>query len=299
MPKIPLMKEMTNEPACIWPVGACLGEGPVWSAAEQAVWFVDIKGKQIHRFEPMTSQSRSWSAPSEPGFVLPVRGGGFVAGLKTGLHRFDPRSGEFTLIKTVEPPHLDNRLNDGFVDASGRLWFGSMHDPETASTGVLYRFERDGSCVPCDTGYCVTNGPAMSPDGKTLYHVDTLGQTIYAFDVAADGALAKKRVFARIDQPNVYPDGPVVDQEGFLWSGLFGGWGLLRFNPQGKVVDEIKLPCANVTKAAFGDDDLRTLYITTAWVGLSDVQRNEQPQAGALFSVRVDTPGLPQHAVHL
>lgn len=271
----------------------------MWSAVERAVWFVDIKRKQIHRFDPQTQQGRTWNAPSEPGFVLPVRGGGFVAGLKTGLHRFDPRSGDFTLIKTVEPPHLNNRLNDGFVDPEGRLWFGSMHDPETEQSGVLYRFDRDGHCVPCDQDYCVTNGPAMSPDGKTLYHVDTLGQTIYAFDVASDGALSRKRVFARIDRPNVYPDGPIVDRDGYVWSGLFGGWGLVRFSPSGEIVDEIKLPCANVTKAAFGGDDLRTLYITTAWVGLDDAQRNAQPQAGGLFSVRVETGGMPQNEIHL
>jgi D-xylonolactonase len=293
------MDVMPREVACVWPVGARLGEGPMWSAAERAVWFVDIKSKKIHRFDAATGEGRSWDAPAEPGFVLPVAGGGFVAGLKTGLHRFDPRSGEFTLIKQVEPPHLDNRLNDGFVDAAGRLWFGSMHDPETESSGVLYRFERDGNCVPCDTGYCVTNGPAMSPDGKTLYHVDTVGQTIYAFDVAPDGTLANKRLFARIEQAGAYPDGPIVDQEGCIWLGLFGGWGLVRFAPTGEPIDRIELPCANVTKAAFGDDDLRTLYITTAWVGLNDAQRNSQPYAGALFRTRIDTPGLPQHAVVL
>jgi sugar lactone lactonase YvrE len=290
---------MTKEVACVWPVGACLGEGPVWSAAEQAVWFVDIKRKKIHRFDTRTEQGRSWDAPSEPGFVLPVRDGGFVAGLKTGLHRFDPRSGDFTLIATVEPAHLENRLNDGYVDANGRLWFGSMHDPETKRTGVLYRFERDGTCVPCDTDYCVTNGPCVSPDGETLYHIDTLGQVIYAFDLAKDGALSNKRVFARIDQENVYPDGPVVDAEGCIWCGLFGGWGLVRFSPRGEVLERIELPCANATKAAFGGDDLRTLYITTAWMGLSDAHRNAQLLAGGLFSVRTDTPGLPQNAVHL
>jgi D-xylonolactonase len=288
-----------KEPTCIWPVGACLGEGPVWSAAERAVWFVDIKSRRIHRFDPHTRQGKSFDAPSEPGFVLPVRGGGFIAGLKSGLHRFDPRSGEFTLVKTVEPAHLNNRLNDGYVDAAGRLWFGSMHDPETEPSGVLYRFERDGACVPCDSNYIVTNGPAMSPDGKTLYHVDTLAQTIYAFDVASDGALTRKRVFARIDRPKVYPDGPIVDRDGCIWCGLFGGWGLLRFDPNGAIVDEIKLPCANVTKAAFGGDDLRTLYITTAWVGLDDAQRNAQPLAGGLFSVEVDVPGLPQNEIDL
>lgn len=284
---------------CVFPVGACLGEGPMWSAEEQAVWFVDIKGKRIHRFDTNSEQARSWDAPSAPGFILPARGGGFVTGLKTGLHRFDPRSGDFTLIKRVEPAHLNNRLNDGYVDSSGRLWFGSMHDPESEKSGVLYRLERDGECVPCDSGYCVTNGPAMSPDGKTLYHVDTTDQVIYAFDVEVSGSLVNKRVFARIEQPNVHPDGPVVDQEGCIWSGLFAGWGLVRFSPNGEVLEKVPLPCAHVTKAAFGGDDLRTLYITTGWAGLSDADRNAQPQAGGLFKVQVDTPGLPQHAALL
>lgn len=289
------MKEVT----CVWPVGACLGEGPMWSAAERALWFVDIKGKKIHRFDPASGEGRSWDAPAEPGFILPVAGGGYVTGLKTGLHRFDPRSGEFTLIKQVEPSHLDNRLNDGFVDASGRLWFGSMHDPETSDSGALYRFDRDAGCIACDTGYRVTNGPAMCPQGKTLYHVDTVGQKVYAFDVAGDGSLSNKRLFSRIEQAGAYPDGPIVDQEGCIWLGLFGGWGLVRLSPQGEELERIELPCANVTKAAFADDDLRTLYITTAWVGLDDAQRNAQPHAGGLFRVRIDTPGLPQHAAKL
>jgi sugar lactone lactonase YvrE len=122
---------------------------------------------------------------------------------------------------------------------------------------------------------------------------------IYAFDLAQDGALSNKRVFARIEQPKVYPDGPVVDVEGCIWSGLFGGWGLARYSPAGTLIERIEVPCANVTKAAFGGDDLRTLFITTAWVGLSDADRNTQPQAGGLFSVRVATAGLPQYAVHL
>jgi sugar lactone lactonase YvrE len=223
--------------------------------------------------------------------MLPVRDGGFIAGLKTGLHRFDPRSGRFTLIKTVEPPELDNRLNDGFVDSSGRLWFGSMHDPETKPSGVLYRFDRDGNCIPCDAGYCVTNGPAMSPDGRTLYHVDTLGQTIYAFDVASDGTLSRKRVFARIERPNVYPDGPVVDRDGYLWSGLFGGWGLVRFSPQGQVVAEIRLPCANVIRrrsaaTIFGPYTSRPHG--SAWMKRTATRSRRQARCSACASKRRD-----------
>jgi sugar lactone lactonase YvrE len=204
----------------------------------------------------------------------------------------------FSFMTAVEDPTLDNRLNDGFVDYRGRLWLGSMHDPEEALTGALYRL--DGEHLKrCDQGYCITNGPAMSPDGRVLYHTDTLEKVIYAFDVGDDGELASKRVFARIEDGAGYPDGPAVDAEGFLWTGLFGGWGVRRYSPQGEVAGFVRFPCANVTKIAFGGPDLKTVYATTAWKGLSEAQRAEQPLAGGVFRFEVDTPGLPQHEVRL
>jgi sugar lactone lactonase YvrE len=282
---------------CLWPVEAELGEGPVWSAGEGAVWFVDIKGRHIHRFDPATGERRSWDAPSNPGFLAPLRGGGWLAGLKSGLHRFDPASGGFELLSLVEPAEPDNRLNDGCVDRSGRLWFGSMHDLETDPTGALYRLDPDGTLQAHDDGYVITNGPAFSPDGRTAYHTDTLERTIYAFDVGEDGALSRKRVFARIDRG--YPDGPAVDAEGCVWTALFAGWGLNRYAPDGTLMEHVTFPVANVTKPAFGGEDLRTVYCTTAWKGLSAAERSAQPLAGGLFAFRADTPGLPQREVRL
>jgi xylono-1,5-lactonase len=281
---------------CVWPVGAQLGEGPFWSAAEEAVWFVDIKGKAIHRFHEPTGERRSWSAPSEPGFVLPVRGGGMVAGLKSGLHRFDPATGEFKLLRKVEPTKPGNRLNDGYVDAEGHLWFGSMDDAETEPSGALYQLTDNGVHAR-DDRYVITNGPTVSPDGRTLYHVDTLKKIVYAFDKGRDGTLSRRREFARIGDGDGHPDGPIVDTEGNIWQSLFGGWGINRFSPDGRKLSKLALPVANVTKAAFGGKDLRTLYITTAWKGLSSEDRAKQPLAGGLFRVRVEARGLPQNLI--
>lgn len=285
-----------SEVECVWPVGAVLGEGPVWSAAEQAVWFVDIKAPKIHRFHPATGEQRSWSAPDRIGFLLPVRDGGMIAGLKTGLHRFNPDTGNFTLAHVVEPHAPNNRLNDGFVDSEGFLWFGSMDDTEEEPSGALYQLGDDG-CIRRDPGYVVSNGPAESPDGRTLYHTDTLAGIIYAFDRARNGQLSNKRVFVRLPAGAGYPDGPIVDAEGCVWTGVFGGWGLKRYSPQGELVGEIRLPCSAVTKAAFAGDDLKTLYITTAHVALSPEERRQQPLAGGLFRARIDVPGLPQGTV--
>jgi D-xylonolactonase len=268
----------------------------LWSAEEQAVWFVDIKGPAIHRYHPASGERRSWAAPARVGFLALVRDGGMIAGLKTGLHRFNPETGNFTLLHVVEPHAPNNRLNDGFVDSEGFLWFGSMDDTEEDPSGALYQLGPEG-CIRRDPGYVVTNGPAESPDGRTLYHTDTLAGIIYAFDRARGGQLSNKRVFVRIPAGDGYPDGPIVDVEGCVWTGLFGGWALKRFSPQGKLLDEIRLPCSAVTKAAFADDDLRTLYITTAHVALSPEERKQQPLAGGLFRARIAVPGLPQGIV--
>ena len=281
---------------CVLQCACELGEGPVWRAADRSVWFVDIKGLRVHQYEPETGAAWSWLAPAQPGFIAPSDGGAWIAGLKTGLHRFDPANGGFERMATVEDASFDNRLNDGCVDAHGRLWFGSMHDGETNETGALYRYDGRG-VVRMDDGYCITNGPAVSPDGRTLYHTDTLKKVIYAFDLADDGSLSNKRVFAQIEAGAGYPDGPTVDAEGCVWTGLFAGWGVRRYSPAGEPIGFVKLPVANVTKIAFGGDDLKTAYATTAWKGLSAAERQAQPLAGGLFAFAAETPGLPQPQV--
>jgi sugar lactone lactonase YvrE len=276
----------------VWTVGAELGEGPVWVAEDRAVYFVDIKAPRIHRLEPETGAQASWPAPAPVGFIVPVRSGGFVCGLQGGLHRFDPADGGFERLCSVEPDRPGNRVNDGFVDPAGRLWFGTMDDAEREAVGALYCWDSRGRPAQRDAGYGVTNGPAVSPDGRTLYHADSPKQTIYAFDLAADGGLSSKRMFVRTKDG--YPDGMAVDAEGCLWTALFAGGRIERYSPDGRLIGQVPFPCANVTKLAFGSDDLRTVYATTARLHLSPQERERQPQAGHLFRFRVETPGLPQ-----
>jgi sugar lactone lactonase YvrE len=285
-----------REPECVWPLAAELGEGPLWSAHEQALWFVDIKGQKVHRYDARTGEGRSWDAPAPPGFLAPAKSGGFIAGLKTGLHRFDPQTGAFTFMHSVEPHRPGNRLNDGAVDPQGRLWFGSMDDAEAESTGALYRLDAKGP-REMDPGICITNGPAFSADGRILYHTDTLKREVYAFDVADDGTLSNKRLFIRIDEGDGHPDGSTGDSEACVWVGLFGGWSARRYSSEGVSLATVEFPCANITKLAFGGPDLRTAYATTAWKGLSAEERMQQPLAGGLFRFQVDVPGQPQAEV--
>jgi len=274
----------------VWSLGATLGEGPVWDARDAALWFVDIKQHRVHRFDPVSGETRSFDAPGQVGWVLPAADGGFLAGLQTGLHRFDPESGAFTLLTAVEPDRPGNRLNDATVAADGAVWFGSMDDGETDVTGQVHRFHAGTLTTSTIPPVVITNGPAVSPDGGTLYHVDTLGHTIHA--VPVDGATTgTPRLFATIDAADGYPDGVTVDAEGGVWVGLWGGWSARRYAPDGTLDRIVRFPVANITKVAFGGDDLRTGFATSASKGLSDEDRADQPEAGSLFAFDVDVPG--------
>ena len=280
---------------CVWPVEAVLGEGPVWSPADRTLWFVDIKGSRIHALNEQTGARRSFVTPEYSAFVFPDSRGGMLCGLRSGLYRFDPARNHFDLLMRVDAAHPDNRLNDGYVDSEGRLWFGSMDDREREPTGSLYRLAGD-ELERMDAGYVITNGPAMSPDGRVLYHVDTQRRCVHAFDVDRRGALSGKRIFVSLDSGDGFPDGPAVDSAGNVWLAMFGGWGVRCYSPTGDLLRTIDVPVAQCTKVAFGGVDLKSLYITTATVGLSGEQRMRQKLAGGLFRCRVDVAGHAAHA---
>jgi sugar lactone lactonase YvrE len=281
---------MASKPRAVWEVAAELGEGPVW--VDGALWFTDIKKHQVHRFDPASADKRTWQAPEQIGFVLPARSGTFIAGLQSGLHRFDPASGEFSLLKRVEPDRPTNRLNDGVVDGSGRLWFGTMDNGETDRSGSFYRYAC-GELAPTGiSGIAITNGPAVSPDGNRLDWVDTLERTISACEIGEDGALGPSRLVVTIEDGGGYPDGPTTDAEGCVWISLYGGGEARRYSPSGELLQRVRFPVANITKVAFGGDELRTAYATTARQKMSAEEIARQPQIGHLFACSVEVPGL-------
>lgn len=278
-------------PRCLWEAGAILGEGACWDPVGPYVWFTDIKGRKIHRLDPATGARQSWDTPDQPGFALPRAGGGLVVGMPYGLYHFDSGTGAFTQIISVEGDRYGNRLNDGFCDAQGRLWFGSMDDAGKEPTGALYRWT-GGNPVMMEDGIIITNGPTISADGRTLYHTDTMGRTTFAYDLSAEGTLSNKRVFAQIEDGAGYPDGMAVDVEGCVWIALYAGWGIRRYAPDGTLLGKVPFPVANVTKLAFGGKDGRTVYATTAAQGLSAAERAAQPLAGGLFTFDSPVAGL-------
>lgn len=269
---------------------ACaLGEGPVWH--DDALWFVDIKAPAIHRLDPAIGALKTWIAPEQVGFIAPTTQGDWIAGLKSGLHRFDPADGAFTPFFTgFEDPALDNRLNDGLADAQGRLWFGSMHDGERNPTGVIYRLDARG-LAPVADGIAITNGPCVTADGGTLYFTDTLARTIWVCDLDAAGDVVSRRVFAVIEDGAGNPDGSILDAEDCLWVALWGGGGARRYAPDGRLLETVSLPASQITKVAFGGPDLKTAFATSARKGLSLEALAREPQAGGVFRFDVSVPG--------
>ena len=185
------------------------------------------------------------------------------------------------------------------VDTDGCLWFGTMDNSERENCGSFYRYS-SGLLERVDLdSVCITNGPAISPDGRILYFVDTLGGTISACEIADDGSLVNSRPFVRIMPDEGYPDGPTIDSEGHVWIGLYGGWEARRYSPAGELCERVRFPVANITKIAFGGPDLKTAYATTARQFLTPEDIAQQPLAGDLFEFRVEVPGLPcQSIVH-
>lgn len=284
---------MGMDPVSICSLGATLGEGSVWDERDGALWFVDIKAHRVHRFDPDTNVLRSWSAPDQIGWLLPSRKGDWIAGLRTGLHRFDPIRGRFDFLRHPETHLPGNRFNDATVDVDGAIWFGSMHDDEIDPSGRVYRYVENHIVEAEIDPVVITNGPALSPDGRTVYHVDTLGRRIWAIGRVGGALLGKARLFAEIEEGAGFPDGPTVDAEGCVWIGLFGGWGVRRYDPDGRLIAVISFPVANVTKIAFGGDRLATAFATTARKGLSAGDLAEQPLAGDLFAFDPGVAGLP------
>lgn len=274
--------------------GCELGEGPVWDAARQCLWFVDIKRRNIHSFEPSSDLHEVFGVHEQVGWVLPAQGGKLLAGLRDGLHLFDPATGKCRAVAAVPGEPAGNRLNDACVDPQGRVWFGSMDDDEAAPSGRFYRAHRNAIDAHGPDGICITNGPAVSPGGDRLYFTDTLGQAIYAAPLRADGSVGPAELFVSTarDFPEAWADGPVCDAQGCVWTGLWNGWGVARYSPAGELLEKVDLPVANVTKLAFGGPDLKRAYVTTARKGLDAAALAAQPMAGDVFSFDVEVPGV-------
>ena len=277
--------------SCVADVKAVLGEGPVWVEREQALYWVDIKGSKVFRLDSAGNR-REWDTPVRVCSLAPKESGGFIAGTGRGFAEIDLEASRFDVFLNPEEDRPGNRFNDGKVDSAGRFWAGTMDDGETEATGALYRLSPNRDCKRVDDGYKITNGPAFSPDGRTLYHTDSFRLVIYAFPLGEDGDLGERREFARFGPDDGFPDGMTVDSEGCLWVAFWGGWCLRRLSPDGECLQKIALPVQQPTSCAFGGAGLDQLYVTSAAIGLDAAALAKQPCAGGLLLLEPGVTGI-------
>jgi sugar lactone lactonase YvrE len=277
---------------CVADVHAVLGEGPVWVARENALYWLDIKGRKIFRLGE-NDEVTEWQTPTRVGSLVPRASGNFIGGTEDGIAAIEPGARQFSILADPEDDLPDNRFNDGKVDRQGRFWTGTMDDSEREACGSLYRVDRNLEVSAIDSTYKVTNGPAFSPGGGTMYHNDSARQVVYAFELDGD-RVGERREFLRFGERDGYPDGMTVDSEGCLWIAFWDGWSIRRYSPDGEWLESIRVPVSRPTSCAFGGRDLDRLYITSASIGLDEKALEMQPNAGGLFMVMPGVRGLAE-----
>lgn len=286
---------MTPDVTCALPAGALLGEGPLWDPVARVLYWVDIKRREVHRFDPATGRDVAWRTPEDVGSLALRAAGGLVVALRSGFHFLDLDTGRTTPVARPEPERTENRFNDGKPDRQGRFWAGSMHEPETRPMAALYRLDPDLTCHRMIDGLVCANALCWSPDGQTMYHADTVRRTVWAWDVDPDrGEISGRRVFLRLAGDEGGPDGATVDADGFVWLAHWDGWRLTRYDPAGRLERIVRLPVQRPTCPAFGGPGLDVLYVTSATIGLSPEARAAQPWAGGILALDVGVRGLPE-----
>lgn len=274
---------------------ARLGEGPIWDVARQRLYWVDIYNYRVHEFDPHTGSSHFFDVGDVVGAVAPAGPDRLILAQRHHLAFLDTQTGTTQPIELVEVDLPDNRFNDGKCDRQGRFWFGSMCRDK--AQGSLYRYDPDGSLHRMETELTISNGLGWSPDERTFYLTDSVHRKIFAYDFdSTTGSIHNRRIFVDLAGELFYPDGLTVDQEGHVWSAMWDGWCIIRFDPDGKEVLRIPLPVQRPTSCTFGEADLRSLYITTASVGLSEQEIERSFHSGDLFCLQTDITGLPAHS---
>ncbi len=274
-----------GEPRCIAPLGAILGEGPLYDPRASALFSLDIKGGLIFRTDLATEETARIPAPGMVSALALAQSGGFICAMRDGFARLHIENDSVRISPIADPEKQipGNRFNDGKVDPKGGMWAGTMDNAEEKTTGAWWRLAPDGAVSKVDAGYHVTNGPAFDLQRGRVFLTDSAKQTIYVAET--DGAkIAEKRVFLQFGDGDGYPDGMEVDNEGCVWVAFWDGWAVRRFSPEGALLQEVRLPVPRPTSVAFAGE---ALFVTSASIGLDEKALHNAPLSGGLFRVEL------------
>jgi sugar lactone lactonase YvrE len=281
-------------PELVLDAHAVLAEGPVWLAPTGELLWVDIEPGNVHWFDPGTGADRSQHVGDPVGAAVPDRDGGLVLALPRRISRLAAGAQEPEVIVSL-PGDPDSRMNDAACDRRGRLWVGSTTESETEPRGKLYRVDPDLGSEEVLDGIVVSNGIDWSPDDSRMYYIDspTRRVDVLDYDIETGAATNRRVLHALADDVAGIPDGMCVDAQGSLWVALWGGSCVLGLTPEGELHTRLDLPTNQITSVAFGGDDLRTLYITSAAFGLDAATLAAEPHAGGIFAADIGVAGLP------
>lgn len=278
-----------------------VGESPVWLAAEQALYWVDIPGRRLQRWQPAQGRATSWATHEMPGCIAPHADGGWVGAMESGvfhLRLHEDGRVDASLLAPVEHARGGMRFNDGRCDRQGRLRAGTMLMDMAAAqrVGTVYGLQSGGTLQPLVDGLVVPNGMAFSPDGRTMYlsdsHPDV--QHVWAFDYGDDGVPHNRRTFVDMKPLPGRPDGAAVDEDGCYWVCGNDAGLVHRFTPAGRLDRSLAVPVKKPAMCAFGGSNLDTLFVTS--IRPEGIDLSDQPLAGGLFALRPGVRGLPEPA---
>lgn len=274
-------------------VGAELGEAPCWDQGTDTLIWVDITEGLVHRFDPGTGRDGMFRAGRPVGAAVPTSSGELALATTDGFMRLDPETRGIEPIAEIDASP-ETIMNDGKCDTAGRFWAGTRDLQGRRPLGSLYRLDADHRVTRVLADVTLSNGLGWSPDGRTMYYIDSTTYRIDAFDFdLASGSVSNRRRMVALPSEWGLPDGMTVDEQGFLWVAFYGGSAVRRLAPDGRVVSTFGFPVSQVTSCAFGGRDLAALYVTSARGGLSSDRLRTEPAAGGLFRLRPEVRGMP------
>ncbi len=270
-----------------------LGEGIIWDAASACVWWTDIDGSKLYRYQSEDKQLDHWTTPERLGSFALVSDSEFlICGFASGFAYFNPHSGELQWLEKIEQNNPGTRLNDGRADRQGRFWAGSMVESGDRGAGALYCLDQQLQVASKVSGLTISNGLCWSPDSTVMYHTDTPSRRIHAYDFdAATGAIANQRCLVRTEK-GCFPDGSSVDAEGYIWNAQWGASQVVRYSPEGEVDFVLPLPVSQPTCVAFGGPKLDRLFVTSATQGFDEQTLSAEPEAGNVLVFQANISGI-------
>lgn len=273
---------------------SALGEGAIWNYKTGELIWVNITDKILNFYNPKLKNNKEMLTGQMIGTVVPAESGKMIVALENGFYQLDPGTGSKKLIANPEEDIPGNRFNDGKCDPAGRFWAGTMSTEGKQQAGALYRLDADGSVHKMIDNVSTSNGIVWSLNSDKMYYIDTPTRKVVAWDYNNEtGEISNPETAIEVPQEMGYPDGMTIDAKGNVWIALWGGSAVGCWNPEtGELLQTIDVPAKNVTSCAFGDDDLGTLYITTARQGTSDEELEKFPHAGGVFKTRPEVKGV-------